>query len=191
MAYEDGEEEEAVPLEELFHELQARFAEISRDSPRSGAEMRFPSHEAPAGGGSSLQARLSGASSPTASRSPSSRRGHRLPRPRPRLLHHQRRARPSACRPSSGRSRASGWSATRRRSTSRGAICGARLARDHPRSPEITRDHPEITPRRRFDDLGYLLQMNAAERAAVAEGVGMKPGHAGKFVKHGFEAPVA
>ena len=34
MAYEDGEEEEAVPLEELFHELQARFAEISRDSPR-------------------------------------------------------------------------------------------------------------------------------------------------------------
>ena len=71
MAYEDGEEEEAVPLEELFHELQARFAEISRDSPRSGAEMRFPSHEAPAGGGSSLQARLSGASSPTASRSPS------------------------------------------------------------------------------------------------------------------------
>ena len=34
VAYEDGEEEEAVPLEELFHELQARFAEISRDSPR-------------------------------------------------------------------------------------------------------------------------------------------------------------
>ena len=33
--------------------------------------------------------------------------------------------------------------------------------------------------------------MNAAERTAVAEGVGMKPGHAGKFVKHGFEAPVA
>jgi len=32
--YEDGDEEEAVPLEELFHELQARFAEISRDSPR-------------------------------------------------------------------------------------------------------------------------------------------------------------
>ena len=144
-----------MPLEELFHELQARSAEISRDSPRSGAEMRFPSHEAPAGGGSSLQARLSGASSPTASRSPSSRRGHRLPRPRPRLLHHQRRARPSACRPSSGRSRASGWSATRRRSTSRGATCGARLARDHPRSPrdhqrspEITRDHPETQVRR-------------------------------------------
>ena len=190
-----------MPLEDLFHELQARSAEISRDSPRSGAEMRFPSHEAPAGGGSSLQARLSGASSPTASRSPSSRRDHRLPRPRPRPLHHQRRARPSACRPSSGRSRASGWSATRRRSTSRVQLAALdlpeitqdrpRSPRDHQRSPEITRDHPRPPRDAGYDDLGYLLQMNAAERAAVAEGVGMKPGHAGKFVKHGFEAPVA
>jgi len=40
VAYEDGEEEEAVPLEELFHELQARFAEISRDSPRFAGHPR-------------------------------------------------------------------------------------------------------------------------------------------------------
>ena len=31
--------------------------------------------------------------------------------------------------------------------------------------------------------------MDAVERADVAKAIGMRPGHAGKFVKHGFERP--
>ena len=38
-----------------------------------------------------------------------------------------------------------------------------------------------------YDDLRYLRTMDAAERATVAESVGMKQGHAGKFVKFALE----
>jgi len=38
-----------------------------------------------------------------------------------------------------------------------------------------------------YDDLRYLRTMDAAERATVAESVGMKQGHADKFVKFAFE----
>ena len=38
-----------------------------------------------------------------------------------------------------------------------------------------------------YDDLRYLRTMDAAERATVAESVGMKQGHANKFVKFAFE----
>ena len=40
-----------------------------------------------------------------------------------------------------------------------------------------------------FDDIEFLGSMDAAERAEVAEAAEMKPGHAAKFVKHGFERP--
>ena len=38
-----------------------------------------------------------------------------------------------------------------------------------------------------YDDLRYLRTMDAAERATVAESVGMKQGHASKFVKFALE----
>ncbi|EOD39995.1 hypothetical protein EMIHUDRAFT_223217 [Emiliania huxleyi CCMP1516] len=34
-----------------------------------------------------------------------------------------------------------------------------------------------------YDDLNYILEMDAAERKTVAEATGMRPGHAAKFVK--------
>ncbi|EOD08038.1 hypothetical protein EMIHUDRAFT_125016 [Emiliania huxleyi CCMP1516] len=40
-----------------------------------------------------------------------------------------------------------------------------------------------------YDDLEFLRGMDAVERADVAKAIGMRPGHAGKFVKHGFERP--
>ena len=40
-----------------------------------------------------------------------------------------------------------------------------------------------------YDDIAFLRGMDAAERADVAKETGMKPGHAGRFVKFGFELP--
>ena len=37
-----------------------------------------------------------------------------------------------------------------------------------------------------YDDLNYILEMDAAERKTVAEATGMRPGHAAKFVKCGL-----
>ena len=42
-----------------------------------------------------------------------------------------------------------------------------------------------------YDDLRYLLGMDAAERAQVAESVAMKRGHAEKFARWGFSIPIA
>ena len=37
-----------------------------------------------------------------------------------------------------------------------------------------------------YDDLGYILSLNAAERATLAETVAMLPGHALKFCRWGL-----
>ncbi|EOD41376.1 hypothetical protein EMIHUDRAFT_199717 [Emiliania huxleyi CCMP1516] len=40
-----------------------------------------------------------------------------------------------------------------------------------------------------YDDISFLRGLDAAERADVAKETGMKPGHAGRFVKFGFAPP--
>ena len=40
-----------------------------------------------------------------------------------------------------------------------------------------------------YDDIAFLRGLDAAERADVAKETGMKPGHAGRFVKFGFAPP--